>query len=92
MTAGIHFLDEVDEAKREEFEMVNLLTDFQLMERIGVAGMDPSCVPGLDGRICAYYGTKRRRSPIRLSQGARPDRSRRLDAASCRRSAGSSTL
>jgi hypothetical protein len=83
MTAGIHFSDEVDEAMREEFEMVNLLTDFQLMEMIGAAGMDPSCVPGPDDRICAYYGIKRRRSSIRYLM--------RLDAASCRRSAGSST-
>ncbi|MBR6205382.1 MAG: class I SAM-dependent methyltransferase [Candidatus Methanomethylophilaceae archaeon] len=76
MTAGVHFSDEVDEAMREEFEMVNLLTDLQLMERIGAAGMDTRCVPGPDDRTCAYYGIKRRRYIIRLPQGARPDRPR----------------
>ena len=58
MTAGVHFVGEVDDSMREDYDVVNLLTDSQLTGMIRNAGMAPGCVPAPDGRICAYYGTK----------------------------------
>jgi len=60
LTAGAHYLEDPDPSMKAEFDMVNLLTDRELLELLDSVGFDAKCVPHSDGRICAYIGVKRR--------------------------------
>ncbi len=59
-TAGTHYVVDPDSSMKAEFDIVNLLTDGELVGLLDAAGFDARCIPHPDGHICAYIGVKRR--------------------------------
>jgi len=60
-TAGVHYTENPDKEMKEEFDIVNLLTDRELLDLLDSAGFDAKCFPHSDGQMCTYVGVKRRR-------------------------------
>ncbi len=58
-TAGMHYTDDPDESIKEKYDIVNLLTDRELLYRLNMAGFDARCIPHPDGFICTYICVKR---------------------------------